>query len=111
MAPTRRPDVTQESLVAILRQLNQAENRGEGDQREQALELGEIASRLEGNVLKGPGAINLAVGLLLRKGLVKASGSGDYSWQRQRTARQRYQITAEGKKYLVDTAVASGRVP
>jgi len=47
---------------------------------------------------------------LLRNGLVAASGMPDYSWQRQRAAAQRYLITPEGKKFLVDSIQTAERI-
>jgi hypothetical protein len=54
--------------------------------------------------------VSLALGLLLRNRLVSTQGRADYSWQRQRTVAQRYRITPEGKKYLVESLVTSERV-
>lgn len=112
MAAVARPDPVRETLLAILRQLNQAESRHEGREIEQELELTEIESRIGNDAGPKDGAISvaLAVGLLLRNGLVKASGAGDYSWQRQRSAHQRYRITSEGKKFLLESIETSNRV-
>jgi hypothetical protein len=112
MAVSAKPDPVRETLLEILRQLNQAETRNEGVAIEQALELNEIETRLAKSRNGDTGAISvsLAVGLLLRNGLVKAGNATDYSWQRQRGVRQRYQITSEGKKFLVEAVENSSRV-
>ena len=105
-------DPVRATLVEILRQLNQADAKHEGAKIEQALELVEIQDRLSDfwGVTKGQVKIQLAVGLLLRNGLVTVQSPGDYSWQRQRTAGHRYAITAEGKKFLVGAIATSDRI-
>ena len=105
-------DPTRATFVAILKQLNQAETRHEGDETEQALELPEIESRLSDfwAVRNGQARIPLAMGLLLRNGMIKVAGDEDYSWQRQRTVATRYQITATGKQFLLDAIEHSDRV-
>ncbi|HEV2429221.1 MAG TPA: hypothetical protein VGV64_05170 [Thermoplasmata archaeon] len=112
MAPLNPPDPVRETLLAILRQLNQADAKHEGQAAEQALELSELQDRLGkfGPVEQGKTTIALALGLLVRNNLVGAVGSSDYSWQRGRTTHQLYQITAEGKKFLVDAMTTSDRV-
>ncbi len=106
-------DPVRATLVAILRQLNQADAVHEGQQTEQALELSELEGRLKDfwAVERGSIKVSLALGLLLRNGLVAMQAPGDYSWQRQRAAAQRYQITPEGKKFLVSAIQTSDRIP
>lgn len=105
-------DPVRSTLVAILKQLNLAESREEGREPEQALELAEIERRLSDFPAVGEGRVkvSLALGLLLRNGLVAAQANPDFSWQRQRGIAQRYQITAEGKKFLVDSIQTSTRI-
>lgn len=115
MALAREPataDPIRATLLAILRQLNQAESVHEGKAAEQAMELPELERRLSDfwAVDQGAVKISLALGLLLRNGLVAAQGQGEFSWQRQRNARQLYQITAEGKKFLVETIKTTDRI-
>jgi hypothetical protein len=112
MAAGTKTDPVRATLLAILRQLNQAETVHEGAAGEQALELPEIQRRLSDfwAVDDGSVKLGLALGLLLRNGLVAAAGASDYSWQRQRTASQRYQITPEGKKFLVESIQTSERI-
>lgn len=106
-------DPVRATLVAILRQLNQAESTHEGKKEEQALELAEVERRLSDfwGVEKGNVKVSLALGLLLRNGFVAAPGDGQYSWQRQRAVAQRYQITSEGKKFLKEAIETSDRIP
>lgn len=105
-------DPIRSTLLEILRHLNQAEAHHEGTASEQSLELNELETRLHDfwAVDQGSVKVSLALGLLLRNGLVSAAGNGDYSFQRQRTSSQRYQITAEGKKFLVDAVTNSDRI-
>jgi DNA-binding PadR family transcriptional regulator len=100
------------TLVAVLKQLNQAETRHEGDAPEQALELGEVEERLADfwAVRSGAARVSQALGLLLKNGMVRATQGAEYSWQRQREVRIRYQITAAGKQFLLDALENSDRV-
>jgi len=106
-----RPDPVRETLVDILRQLNQAETRHEGQEPEQALELQEIVDRLASQrIPRKQAAVASALGLLVRNDLVRQVGTGAYSWQRQRQTRPRYQITPDGKKWLVEALESANRV-
>jgi hypothetical protein len=107
-----KQDPVRATLLAILKQLNQAETVHEGATMDQALELPEIERRLHDfwAVDNGSVKVGLALGLLLRNGLVTAAGQPDFSWQRQRAVAQRYQITPEGKKFLVDSIQTSDRI-
>ena len=109
---TASNDPVRATLVAILRQLNQADAVHEGEKAEQALELNELENRLADfwAVQRGAIKVSLALGLLLRNGLVSVQNGGDYSWQRQRAAAHRYLITTEGKKFLVGAIETSDRI-
>ena len=111
-ATSTAQDPVRATLVAILRQLNQADASNEGTPGEQALELPELERRLSDfwAIEQGSIKVSLAVGLLLRNGLVQVMAPGDYSWQRQRSTRHGYQITAEGKKFLVSAIETSDRI-
>ena len=111
-AATASNDPVRATLVAILRQLNQADAVHEGAKAEQALELPELETRLGDfwAVQRGAIKVSLALGLLLRNGLVAVQDPGEYSWQRQRTTAHRYQITTEGKKFLVSAIETSDRI-
>lgn len=105
-------DPVRATLIAILKQLNQAEAIHEGKAPDQALELPEIERRLSDfwAVDQGSVKVSLALGLLLRNGLVAAQGRGDFSWQRQRSSGQLYQITTDGKKFLFESLRANERI-
>ena len=113
MSSPSSPDPVRATLLAILQQLNQAESTNEGKTAEQALELGELDTRLQDfwAVNRGSVKVSLALGLLVRNGMVGVQTSPSYSWQRQRGVAARYQITAEGKKFLVQTQEKSERIP
>lgn len=110
--PVVNPDPVRATLVAILQQLNQAESAHES-RAEQALELLEIEDRLiDFWAVRQRGIrVPLALGLLLRNGLVSAEMAPAYSWQRQRSTGARYQITTEGKRFLVEALARSDRIP
>ena len=112
MVAQATPDPVRATLVAILRQLNQAESAHEGRKEEQALELGEVEKKLSDfwAVEQDHVKVALALGLLLRNGLVTAADDGQYSWQRQRSVAARYQITPEGKKFLLESIESSDRI-
>jgi hypothetical protein len=112
MSGATKNDPVRATLLAILKQLNQAETIHEGKAPDQALELPEIERRLSEfwAIDNGSVKVGLALGLLLRNGLVATAGTPDYSWQRQRAVAQRYQITPEGKKFLVDSIHTSDRI-
>jgi hypothetical protein len=108
-----KEDPARATLLAILRNLNQAEENNEGKAPDQALELAELEQRLSdfGPVKQGSIKVSLALGLLLRNGLVVPQrDGGEYSWQRQRNSPQRYQITPDGKKFLLDSIQTSDRI-
>lgn len=106
------PDPVRAALLAILKQLNQADTAHEGETTEQALELVELEQRLNDfwAITQGAVTVSLALGLLLRNKLVTAQTDQDYSWQRQRMSHQRYQITTDGKKFLVQALETSERI-
>ncbi|HTT35227.1 MAG TPA: hypothetical protein VMH78_05100 [Thermoplasmata archaeon] len=110
--PATGADPVRATLIAILKQLNHAESSHEGKRAEQALELDEIERRLSDFWAIGAGSVkvSLVLGLLLRNGLVKARAPGDFSWQRQRSARALYEITPGGKKFLVEALRSSDRI-
>jgi hypothetical protein len=100
------------AILAILKQLNQAETVHEGRSAEQAVEFDELERRLNGSISpnNGRAKLALALGLLVRNGLCRAEADPDYSWQRQRPACRRFRITAEGKRFLVQAIDTSDRI-
>lgn len=105
-------DPIRATLLAILRQLNRADAGQDAQLPDPALELTEIERRLKdfGPVEDGSVKVALAVGLLLRNRMITARADPGYSWQRGRDVAQRYQITAEGKRFLVDSLETSDRI-
>jgi hypothetical protein len=105
-------DPVRATLIAILKHLNQAEAQQDGQMSEPALELGELETRLKEfwAVDDGSVKVSLAVGLLLRNGLVAGLSDREYSWQRGRAVAQRYSITSEGKRFLVNSIEKSERI-
>jgi hypothetical protein len=107
-----RPDPVRATLLVILQQLNRTESMHEGRPRDQALELPDLERLLqrfwavESNGVKVP----LALGLLVRNGLVEVqAGPSRPSTNRER-APVRYHITADGKRFLVDTLAKADRI-
>ena len=105
-------DPLRSTLVAVLRQLNQAETVHEEHPVEQSLELAEIERRLSDlpAVERGEVHVAFALGLLLRNRLVRTESRPDYSWQRERNVAQRYRITTEGKRFLTEALATETRI-
>jgi len=97
------------TLLAILEELDHPRTAHRTRATEPALELSEIEERLSDvpPVRRGSVPVALALGLLVRSGLVHARGVGVSSWTPQRSAHQLYQITPEGRKYLVEGLAAA----
>jgi len=112
MPSGERPDPVRATLVAILQQLNRIESLHEGQARDQALELAELERLLhrfwavENDRVKVP----LALGLLLRNGLVEVQTVGGRPPKRREPGLVRYHITAEGKRFLVDALAKADRI-
>jgi hypothetical protein len=103
------PDPVRATLVAILQQLNRVESINEGRSRDQSLELKEVERLLAHfwAVDRDEVKVPLALGLLVRNGLVEAALT-DPSPSGGRRAL--YRITAEGKAFLVDALHSSDRI-
>jgi hypothetical protein len=107
------PDPIRATLVAILQQLNRAESINEGRARDQSLELKEVERLLDRfwavdrNQVKVP----LALGLLVRNGLVEGRleerNPADPTGPRVAL----YRITAEGKAFLMNAIEQTDRIP
>ena len=112
MSTSGRPDPVRATLVAILQQLNRVESIHEGRAPDQALELADLARLLhrfwavEEDHVKVP----LALGLLLRNGLVEAQGGGGFGARAKTPAHVRYHITAEGKRFLLESVSKADRI-
>jgi hypothetical protein len=114
VAARETPDPVRATLVAILQQLNRAESINEGKTREQSLALADLERILakfwavDQQLVKIP----LALGLLVRNGMVEAEATGGYATApRSRPApRANYRITTAGKQFLVDAQEKSDRI-
>ena len=104
-----RPDPVRATLVAVLQQLNRVESMHEGRAPDQMLELGEVERLLRGfwAIEDDHVKVPLVLGLLLRNGLVESVGGASYPARGRPPPRVHYRITAEGKKFLVDTLMDS----
>jgi DNA-binding PadR family transcriptional regulator len=114
MAPRDGPDPVRATIVAILQQLNRAESLNEGKTRDQTLELSDLERILADfwAVSKGSVKVPLALGLLVRNGMVEAQAAGNFpaTSKGARPPRARYAITATGKQFLVDMQQQSDRI-
>jgi len=113
MAAEARPDPVRATLVAILQQLNRVESLHEGRVHDQTLALEELDRSLrrfwaiDEERVKLP----LALGLLVRNGMVRID-AGDAPPVRGRTAAAaRYRITSQGKQFLVEALQKTDRIP
>ncbi|MCI4373763.1 MAG: hypothetical protein L3K02_09025 [Thermoplasmata archaeon] len=106
------PDPVRSTLVALLQQLNRAESINEGRAQEQTLELDEMERLLSRfwAVEHGQVKVPVALGLLVRNGLVEARLPTPQTPPSNIAARAVYQITAEGKAFLVDIQKTSDRI-
>lgn len=109
------PDPVRATLVAILQQLNRVESMHEGRERDQALELVDLERLLakfwaiEQEQVK----VSLALGLLVRNGMVEATAAGNYGATKsapRSAAKAHYRITAGGKQFLVENLAKSDRI-
>ena len=111
MAMRERPDPTRATLVAVLQQLNRVESLHEGRLADQTLELPEmerLLTRFWANE-KDHVRIPVILGLLLRNRLVEAMrGAGPVP--HANGGRVRYHITAEGKKFLLESVQDPDRI-
>jgi hypothetical protein len=107
-----RADPVRSTLVAILQQLNRAESLHEGTAVDQVLELPEIERLLDRfrAVEHDHVKIPLALGLLVRNGLVEVHGGSSFPTRAKEPPRARYRITASGKKFLVEALHKSDRI-
>ncbi len=106
-------DPVRSTLVALLQQLNRAESINEGRARDQTLELDEMERLLARfwAVEQGHVKVPLALGLLVRNGLVEARVPTERAPAKGAPTKAVYQITAEGKAFLVDVQKSSDRIP
>jgi hypothetical protein len=106
-------DPIRSTLVAILQQLNRAESINEGRARDQSLELKDVERLLEEfwAVRRGEVRVPLALGLLVRNGLVEGTLAERATRDGPGPRVALYRITAEGKAFLVSAQQNSDRIP
>ena len=106
------PDPIRATLVAILQQLNRAESINEGRARDQSLELKEVEGLLEDfwAVHRNQVKVPLALGLLVRNGLVEGKLAPRNPSEATSPRVAVYRITAEGKAFLVDAMTQTDRI-
>lgn len=109
------PDPVRATLVAILQQLNRVESLHEGREKDQALELGDLERMLSKfwAIDQGLVKVALALGLLVRNGMVEVQSAGNYTPSARgphRAARTHYRITAGGKQFLIENLQKSERI-
>ena len=106
-------DPIRATFVAILQQLNRTESINEGKERQQSLYLDDLQRILrrfwavEEEHVKLP----LALGLLLRNGLVEVDPVAAPGAPTAVRGRPRYRITSAGKQFLVEAVVKTDRIP
>jgi hypothetical protein len=101
--------VLHETLMEILRRLNQAAER---DEEIPELEYDELARAMARfwAAQAGRADVPFALQLLVENGLVATVREPVYSWDRRRLLGERFRITTLGKTYLVRQLEETGRV-
>jgi len=106
------PDPIRATLVAILQQLNRVESINEGRARDQSLELKEVEGLLEDfwAVHRSQVKVPLALGLLVRNGLVEGTLAERTPAETPGPRVALYRITPEGKAFLVEAQENTDRI-
>ncbi|MGA8603537.1 MAG: hypothetical protein WB788_00515 [Thermoplasmata archaeon] len=105
-------DPTRATLIAILQQLNRVESIHEGRDDRQSLELKEIERLLSDfwAVKLDQVKVPLALGLLVRNGMVEGKIDRPPPGSRRPVPPAAYRITSEGKRFLVDSSHQADRI-
>lgn len=106
-------DPVRATLLAILQQLNRVESIHEGNDHRQTLELREIERLLSDfwAIKHDQVKIPLVLGLLVRNGMVEVRPGAPVPARSRTLSPASYRITTEGKKFLVDSAHQTDRIP
>jgi hypothetical protein len=98
--------------AAILKDLDRPVVRASESGEEPAVGFDELAARLSGDGSPSTGRAKLAIalGFLVRKGLVRAEADPDFAWKRPQPAVRRFRITAEGRRFLSRSAPAPEQI-
>lgn len=109
LVPTRSAWALHETLLEVLRRLNQAEER---ELDVPGLEYPELERAMRGFWTSQAGEVDLdfALRLLLENGLIDQVDRAAYSWERRRLVGERFLITTLGKSYLIRQIEESDRV-
>lgn len=105
-------DPIRATFVAILQQLNRTESMYEGKETQQSLYLDDLQRILrrfwaiEEESVKLP----LALGLLLRNGLVEVDPNPAPGAPNGSRGRPRYRITSQGKQFLIEAIAKADRI-
>ncbi|HYB77209.1 MAG TPA: hypothetical protein VEE83_00815 [Thermoplasmata archaeon] len=105
-------DPIRATLIAILQQLNRVESMHEGHEHRQTLELKEIERLLNDfwAIKHDQVKVPLALGLLVRNGMVSAEVGNSYASRARAASPALYRITTEGKRFLVDSTEQADRI-
>jgi hypothetical protein len=98
-----------ETLLEVLRHLNQASERRSDVEGVELLELERMMARFWTIEMREQ-ELSKALGVLLENGLAAEENAPSYAWDRQRVLGDRYRITSEGKAYLVRQIQATDRI-
>jgi hypothetical protein len=111
-AEDEQPDPVRATLIAILQQLNRVESMHEGQEQRQTLELRDIQRLLSDfwAIKHDQVKVPLALGLLVRNGMVDAQAGDPTPARSKPLAPASYRITTEGKRFLIDSSHQSDRI-
>ncbi len=106
------PWVLHETLLELLKRLNQAHERT-GNGGVEGLEFTEVEKVMAPFWSARTHQVDLqfALQLLVENGLARAEDRPAFAWDRQRVLGQRFLITTDGKSYLRGQLSVAGRVP
>jgi len=113
MVPAAPADPVRATFVAILQQLNRAESIHEGRDHDQALYLDELdrALRRFWAIDEERVKLPMALGLLVRNGLVRIEVGGAAPVHGRSPGGARYRITTQGKQFLLNALDKPDRIP
>jgi hypothetical protein len=102
--------VLHDTLLQVLKRLNQATQRDEHIQELEFAELERAMARSGAAASWTNVDVSYALQLLLENGLAESVNQPVYAWDRQRVLGERFRITTLGKAYLMRQISESGRI-
>lgn len=113
MEPGSQGDPVRATFVAILQQLNRTESINEGKDRQQSLYLDDLQRMLRRfwAVDEDQVKLPLALGLLLRNGMVEVDPIAPPGAMPAPRGKPRYRITSQGKQFLIEAIAKAERIP